>query len=244
MKKFFLASAALVAFSAPSIAADAVIYEPTPAAPMAERFAYDWTGFYLGGFGGVATGDFDYSAGLVGDPAALFLDTSAGGAFGGVQAGYDHQIGSWVFGAVADIAKTNIDNGLSVAVPGLGSVSAESELEYLGSVRARAGYAFDRALVYAHGGWAYGRTEQTVSVTDDLGVTDSISGRTNRNGWTVGAGVEYAITDAVSFGTEYAYTDLGNKDVFVGDALGLGADQYINEDVQFHTIRASVNFRF
>jgi len=242
MKKLLLASAALSILAAPAFAADAVIYEPTPAAPVAERFAYDWTGFYIGGFGGIATGDFDYAAGPLGGPDALFVDTSASGAFGGVQAGYDWQMGSWVFGAVADIAKTNIDNGLSGTIPGLGSVSAESELEYLGTVRARAGYAFDRALVYAHGGWAYGKTEQTISITDAAGVTDSVSGSTSRNGWTVGAGVEYALTDSISFGTEYAYTDLGNKDVFADDLAAVGA--YVNEDVRIHTIKAAVTFRF
>ena len=243
MKKLLLASVAVTLLAAPAIAADAIVYaDPAPAQPVAERFAYDWTGFYIGGFGGVATGDFDYAAGPLGGPDALFLDTSAGGAFGGVQAGYDWQVGSWVFGAVADIAKTNIDNSLSGTIPGIGTISAESELEYLGTVRARAGYAFDRALMYVHGGWAYGSTEQTLTATDASGATDSISSSSSRSGWTVGAGVEYAITDMISFGTEYAYTDLGNENVFESDLSALGA--YVNEDVRFHTVKAAINFRF
>lgn len=246
MKKLLLASAALSLFAAPALAADAIVYaDPTPAQPIAERFAYDWTGLYIGGFAGLGTGDYDYEGGFVGEPVGVNLDTSAGGAFGGVQAGYDWQVGSWVFGAVADIAKTNIDNNLSGSIDGIGSVSLESELEYLGTIRGRAGFAFDRALVYAHGGWAYGRTEQTATLTDAAtGLSDTISDRTRRSGWTAGAGVEYAITDAISFGTEYSYVDLGNKEFFAGEAIAGVPDVFANEDVRLHTIKAAVNFRF
>ncbi|MEO4001684.1 outer membrane beta-barrel protein [Mesorhizobium sp. CAU 1732] len=138
---------------------------------------------------------------------------------------------------------TGIDNSISAGIAGVGTVSAESQLDYLGTVRARAGYAFDRALIYAHGGWAYGKTEQTLSLTDEFtGATDSISSSTSRSGWTVGAGVEFAVTEMISVGTEYAYTDLGGKDVFADELAGAGA--YVSEDVRFHTVKAALNFRF
>lgn len=232
MKKFLLVSAALALISAPALAADLTTYEPAAVeAPVAAT--YNWTGFYAGVFGGVGTGDFDYDVGVVGGPSLISGDLSAGGALGGIQIGYDWQVNSWVFGAVADIAKTNIDVGGSIDIGG-DTLSAESELDYLGTVRGRIGYAFDRALVYGHGGFAYGKTEQTVSING----ADLVNESQSRTGWTVGAGIEYAITDQISFGTEYSYVDLGKKDLFNDGVV------YANEDVRFHTVKAAINYRF
>ncbi|TKT75105.1 porin family protein [Aquamicrobium sp. LC103] len=231
MKLMTVTSAAALLAASSAFAADLAAYEPAPVAPVAAA-PFDWTGFYVGGIGGLGTGDFEYDLGVVGGPSVLDGEISAGGAFGGVQVGYDWQTGAWVFGAVADIAITGIDASASIS-SGPDTLSAKSELEYLGTVRARVGYAFDRALVYGHGGLAYGRTEQTLS--DGFA---EISAKQNRTGWTIGAGIEYAVTDKVSVGTEYGYVDLGRKDVFNDGALRIG------EDVRFHTVKAAVNFRF
>lgn len=207
------------------------------AADFQERVApgpYDWTGAYAGVFAGVATGDFDYEAGAVGGPVALGLGVSGGGMFGGAQVGYDWQTGSWVLGAVADIALSGQEAELSANLVGLGTVSAESQLKYLGTVRGRAGYAFDRALVYGHGGFAYGRTEQEIAA---LG-TSVFENDTSKSGWVIGAGFEYAITDAVSFQTEYGYYDLGSDEVYNDGTI------QVSEDLSFHSIKAGVNFRF
>lgn len=214
-----------------ALAADAVAYEATPVA--AEAAAYDWTGPYIGINAGITTGDFDYSAGPAGGPVLLDGSVSGSGFIGGIQAGYDWQFGQWVVGAVADIAFANHEASLSANIGG-GSISADSQLNYLGTVRARAGYAFDRALVYGHGGFAYGETEQTVSFNG----VDVFNESNSRTGWTIGAGLEYAITDRISFGTEYSYVDLG-KDRIFSDPIS-----FVDEDVAFHTVKATINFRF
>lgn len=211
-----------------AFAADAVAYEQAPAAA-----AYDWTGPYVGIHAGISAGDFDYAAGPTGGPAMLDGSVSGSGFIGGVQVGYDWQFGQWVVGAVADIAFSNHEASLSANMGGTG-VSAESQLNYLGTVRARAGYAFDRALFYGHGGFAYGETEQTVSFNG----IEVFNGSHSRTGWTIGAGLEYAITDSISFGTEYSYVDLGKDRIF--NDLG----SFVDEDVAFHTVKATINFRF
>lgn len=216
-----------------AIAADATIYDPAPA-PVAAA-AYDWTGLYLGVHAGITTGDFDYDAGPVGGPALLGVSVSGSGFVAGAQIGYDWQSGPWVFGALADIAFSNHEASLSASLAGLGSVEAESQLNYLGTVRGRVGYAFDRALFYAHGGFAYGETEQTIEVSGVEVYNDS----TGRTGWTIGAGLEYALTDRISFGTEYSYVDLGDEEIFSDPAVA-----FVDEDVSFHTIKAVINFRF
>jgi len=236
MKLALIASTAticLLPFSA--FAADAVNGE-VPAAPVAEEApaAFSWTGPYIGVFGGASTGDFEYDAGPTGDDSLLGLDVSGSGFIGGAQVGYDWQTGNWVIGAVADIAISSHSADVSLDVTGLGSAEAESELTYLGTVRARAGYAFDRALVYAHGGFAYGETEQTISA---LG-TELFNESQTRTGWTVGAGVEYALNDKVSVGTEYSYVDLGDEQVYSDDSV------FVNEDLAFHTVKAFLNIRF
>jgi outer membrane immunogenic protein len=213
-------------------AADAIVYDvPAPAAPVVPE-NYNWTGWYVGVFGGLGAGDSEFALDD-GDDFDGTVDVSARGAFGGAQIGADWQTGNWVFGAVADIAATNFGAEISSG-GGLGDNSLESSLDYLGTVRARAGYAFDRTLFYAHGGWAYGQMSQTV-VLDGTTVFDDDVGK---SGYTVGAGVEHAFTDRLSFQTEYSYIDLGEDDVFSDGTASL------REDNSFHMIKAAINFRF
>ncbi len=240
MRIFLLATISAVALSTAAYAADAVI-EEVPAAPAAVVSAYDWTGFYIGGFGGVTTGDTDFGAGSLGGPSIGTLSVSASGGLAGGQIGYDWQTGKFVFGAVADIAWTNHEASLDLDDSFGELASVSSELKYLGTVRARAGYAaWDRALLYAHGGFAYGETDQDISILGDNIFSDS----TSKSGWTIGAGFEYAFTEQLSFQTEYGYVDLGTDTVFAGDpGLGIG-DVFVDEDLKFHQIKAALNFRF
>lgn len=219
-------------FATAALAADIAPYEPTPTA-YTPAF-YDWSGAYVGLHAGLATGDFDYEAGPYGGPAMLDASISGSGFIGGGQVGYDFQSGAWVFGAVADIAFSSYSAEVEASMGGL-ELSAESELKYLGTVRGRIGRAFDRALFYGHGGLAYGETEQTVSFGPD-----SLDFSQTRLGWTIGAGMEYALTDRVSFGTEYSYVDLGSEEIINSAA----DDLFVEEDLSFHTIKALVNFRF
>lgn len=231
MKIVLAALVSSVALMGAAHAADAVVYDvPDPVAPVVPE-VYNWTGWYIGAFGGIGAGDIDFDA--AGGGTTGSLDISGSGAIGGGQIGADYQMGNWVFGAVADIAATNF-GGEVTTTGGFGTGYAESRLDYLGTVRGRIGYAFDRTLFYGHGGWAYGQVENTVSA----GGTTLFSGEEHRNGYTVGLGVEHAFTDRLSFQTEYSYVDLGDDEVFNNGALA------VNEDVRFHTIKAAINFRF
>lgn len=228
-----VASAAVFAISTSAHAADAVVYsEPSPA-PAAMDAAYNWTGFYLGAFGGVTTGDYDFSG--TDGVDTIDLSVSGSGFLGGAQVGYDHQMGQIVLGAVADIAWTNHEAEISASVPGFGTAEVESTLDYLGTVRARAGYAMDEFLVYAHGGFAYGKTEQTLSAT---GVGSVSTDNDMKYGWTIGAGAEYAVTDTISLQTEYSYVDLGEDEIFNDGGIT------VDEDVAFHAVKVGLNFRF
>jgi outer membrane immunogenic protein len=92
-----------------------------------------------------------------------------------------------------------------------------SEARWLATVRGRFGFAFDRALVYATGGLAFGRVKSsaTIAVSDSfLGVptVDAVwsgSYSKTRVGWALGAGFQYAISENWSLKAEYLHYDLG-----------------------------------
>lgn len=212
----------------PAMAADTVVEQP---APMPERFG--WTGGYVGLIGGIGGSSHDFGLGPTGGAALANASVTGNGGFIGGQIGYDWQIGSFVVGGVADIAASNIGASLNAAVLGV-AVSASSRIEYLGTVRARLGYSWDRVLIYGHGGFAYGGARQNIAAA---GVT-LFNGRQSKTGWTIGAGVEFAAFDNVSIGAEYGYVDLGRSNVFTGG----GAT--VTERITAHTGKLSINYRF
>ncbi len=260
MKKF-LALIPVLAFATPSFAADAVVdYVPEPAAA-----AYNWSGFYIGVNGGYGGGDFEHpfqvDAELDGPDFVQrildgSLDFTAGGFVGGAQAGYNFQHGAFVFGVEADIQASSVkgevsgnltlpENALGFGSPEInGDAEIGTKLDYFGTVRARLGYVpVERLLVYATGGFAYGRTESYVNVSVDGNSFIDESVKNDRMGWTVGGGAEYAFTDNWSLKSEYLYTDLGSEEVIGGDiteTISGGLDS----DVAFHTVRVGLNYKF
>jgi outer membrane immunogenic protein len=138
-----------------------------------------------------------------------------GGFVGGAQIGYNYQMGSFVIGVEGDLQYADL-GGASYAVPGVGIVSYDNS-DWFGTVRARAGFAFDRALVYATGGFAF---------ADD------------RAGWTVGGGVEYAITNNLSLKVEGLYVNLEDND------FNFAGVNYNGGESEFGVVRAGLNFRF
>ena len=171
--------------------------------------------------------------------STLDFDVNGGGGLAGIQIGADYQINQFVVGAVADIAISNHRAELGISDPlGGGDTEISSTLTYLGTVRARAGVAFDNLLAYAHGGVAFGQTEQDITF-GGVAVPGLDLENPDRVGYTVGAGIEYAVTDKISLQTEYAFTNFGEEDVYSD-----GAGNAITEELSFHTVKAGLNFRF
>jgi outer membrane immunogenic protein len=248
MKKYSLAILASC-IAMPVMAADVPANEPVVAeAPPA---VYDWTGFSVGVHAGVAGGD-------VTDPFSLFdeyegeeilsgeLGLNNGGVFGGGGVGADYQFsGGFVVGVLADISATDIDGKLSIDLgDGNNSFSAEagSSVEWFATPRGRIGYAWDRLLIYGTGGAAFGEVESSVSIDiNGEGISESV--KTDHFGWTAGAGLEYAITDRITFKTEYLFVDLGSEEVFSAQ-FGEDVSFTLDAETKFHTLKAGANFRF
>jgi len=213
---------ALAALGGTALAADLPSRKgPVSFAPVAPIFT--WTGLYAGVNGGaIFTDNRITSTGTAADTAANIafsrrpptVGASEEGFTIGGQIGYNYQFGNFVAGLEADIAYTD----LSKTTRFTGTTNAVSvfrqEMDYLGTVRGRLGYAFDRFLVYATGGFAYGDVSNRATFFN-AGLPNQIDYAGAKSdvkyGYTVGGGVEYAFTNNLSAKAEYLYYDLGKS---------------------------------
>jgi outer membrane immunogenic protein len=152
-----------------------------------------------------------------------FGDTS-GGLFGG-QLGYNWQFGQTVLGLETDIQWSGIKGSGNCAF------GCETKNNWFGTARGRLGYAYDRWLPYVTGGLAYGDVEANPSF-------GFISQSKTSTGWTVGAGVEFALAQNWTAKVEYLYMDLGDFSSVVS------APAPTTVDFKANIVRAGVNFRF
>ena len=218
---------------------------PVKAAVPAPQLVPFWTGFYLGINGGVGGGKFDYSASISNVPIIGSLNSS--GAFVGGQIGYNYQFApSWVAGIEADFEASNIEGNLSVSASPFASFSGRTNLDYFGTIRGRIGYLVTpSALLYVTGGWAYGQNTSALHLNGPIlgPFTHNSSDRRDKYGWTVGGGLEYALTPHFSAKIEYQYMDLGTKAIASG-MLFPGVPGSIFEKTIDHTIKVGLNYRF
>jgi outer membrane immunogenic protein len=218
MKRVLLAGVALAALMGSASAADIPrrVVERPVAAPVPYVAAYNWTGFYVGLNGGWGWGaDTDGSGGLVGGTV-----------------GYNWQMNQVVFGLEADIAWSGIESDGDVCRRGL---RCDASIDWFGTARGRVGLAMDRFMPYVTGGLAYG----DVSATRAAGLPDRSE---MQAGWTLGAGMEFALTAPWTAKLEYLYVDLGDLDNFCGRRCGPGGPN--NVEFNAHIIRAGLNYRF
>ena len=205
---------------------------PGRVAPLYGPVGFNWSGFYVGVQGGYGFGDANARTIVPG--ASLDID----GWLAGGQIGMNWQpAGSpWVLGVEVDSAFSALDGSVSATAAGA-TATVSSEVQYLGSARLRAGLATDKLLTYVTGGLAWANNEVTGSASF-RGLSASLSDDQTHVGWTVGGGLEWVFAAQWTAKVEYLYTDLGEKTYF-SNVLG-GFDG----DLQFHMIRAGVNYRF
>jgi outer membrane immunogenic protein len=209
-----LATLAVTASAADLPPAPQEYYKAPPYAP-----AFTWSGFYIGINGG---GEFGWSHwdGVGG------FDTS-GGLVGGTV-GYNYQSGPAVFGIEGDIDWSSLTG--TTTNPGCPAGCTTSN-SWLSTVRGRVGYAAGRFMPYITGGGAFGNINAS---------TPGLAGGSATNaGWTIGAGLEFAIAGHWTAKAEYLYVDLGRFNC----GAGCGAP-FDNVSFNENIIRGGVNFRF
>jgi len=203
------------------------------AADPAASTAYNWTGFYVGLNTGVAKNNSRYSVSE--EHGFLFSGSFDNPAFTvGGQAGYNYQVGNFVYGLETDI---NYEG-------------PSPQLDYFGTLRGRLGYTpADRLLLYITGGLAYGYVSSNTTVNYHYFAILSGSSSEMQVGWTVGAGGEYAFTNNWSVKLEYLYVDLGSMSyTFNSGAVGTPGPTFDTITTAINTtqnvIRVGLNYKF
>jgi outer membrane immunogenic protein len=202
MRQIAILVGAALSLAAHNAATAADLPPSAPPPPVVTPVAYNWSGFYLGGNVGGAWG--------AGCKNATFI--------GGGQAGYNMQFGAFVAGLEADIAgvanhsKTNTVafGGIAGLPGGTYTFDGTREPNVVGTVRARLGFAVDRALFFITGGLAYGSGTKDLVVNHfgpagNLNGTWSASSSKSPVGWTIGAGIEYAVANNWTIKGEYLF---------------------------------------
>jgi outer membrane immunogenic protein len=213
-----------------AVAADAPILVRKAPVPIA---AYDWTGIYIGGHVGAG---FSYRDWTLADGS---ISEAGDAAMIGGQLGLNYQLGKWVVGVESDVSWGNLkDESLCPD----GSNTCWTRQTWQATVTGRIGYAFDPALFYLKGGAAfthadYFKTAQLPSVFDE-----SAGGR--RNGWTAGAGMEYALWNSWTLRLEYDYLDFGSCSFAMPNiATGAFAEDVVVRQ-KAHQVKLGVNYLF
>jgi outer membrane immunogenic protein len=242
MKIMLALATAVASMSAAALAADLPARSNAPAAVASS--AFNWTGFYAGATLGGVFDDAKFTKDSGPDwysvTNATVVNMPTRGLTGGVEVGYNHQFGQLVVGGVADYSLTSAKG--STEAPALYDapygVHASSTVRSFGSLRGLGGIAFDRALVYATGGLAFGQVSGMLS-DYDYAVYDKSA---MRAGWTAGAGVSYAVSNTLSIKSEALYYDLGKKSVpFVYSSTNYGP--YSNRNTGL-VARLGVDYKF
>ena len=246
MRRVVLGAVSAIALTASANAAD-MYHAPEGVGGFKDTYVPvdTWTGFYAGVNGGYAwdanSDQFSHPAAnpcapTASCPYAAFGGLNPTGGFGGGQIGYNWQ-GIWhphlVLGVEADIQGAGITDS---ATDPKGGIDKEN-LDWFGTVRGRLGYAMDRALIYATGGFAYGGLQSSV----DNG-TYKFDG--TATGYAVGGGVEYKFTHAWSAKLEYQYLDFGKNDPTNSAGVTASSAGYKVDEDAFHTVRAGLNYHF
>lgn len=243
MKRILWAGAFALVAGGQALAADLPPPPPAPRAPATyvpvAVPVYNWSGIYIGVNGGYGFGTSNWNQPTFGSSGNF--NTTGWLAGGTVGANYEFWGGA-VLGVEGDWDWTNL-SGTSGAGPCTGAVGpggpaatgCQTNSNWLGTVRGRAGWAFDRVLLYGTGGAAFAPVKATATGTG-LG-TDS----NTEVGWTAGAGLEFAFAPNWTAKAEYLYVDLNNGTCIA--ACG-GATPPVSVKFTENVVRAGINFKF
>lgn len=290
MKKIALALLAATAFAGQAFAADMAV-KARPMAALAPVMT--WTGFYFGINGGGAWMDgpsMTYRDLAIGDtvqayaPSTVNPSSSTSGLVG-VHAGYNWQVApTWVIGIEADWDWTNLNasgtNNLVGATNSLGqtlgvlrdTVSLQTKVNWLASVRGRLGYASSNWMLYGTGGVAFADMDFNASVNcvgpvNGAGTLCDAPGQSirptgfndTRVGWVAGAGLEFKPAANWIFGVEYLYyrfddTNTGGGSwsfpngqpapFYLCTTAGQNCARFSYDDVTVQTVRARLSYQF
>jgi outer membrane immunogenic protein len=199
MKLLLVCSVSLAIVSGSALAADMSVKAPIAPPPP----VFSWTGLYLGVEGGGGWGRENYldNSTVAFPPGTAISQSPDGGIFGGVL-GFRYQAGQFVFGIEGTGAWADLTSSVNPAPVPIDSFNVRSLYTATGQV----GWAINQALLYVKGGWAGGSVNTSIARPTTGGFASQSQ---SDDGWTVGAGLDYAVWQNFVLGVEYDHFDLG-----------------------------------
>jgi len=209
-----------------------------------------WTGCYIGmnvGYGWQYNRPFDPTS-----PTLSVGSDISSGVVGGGQLGCDYQLSSrWVVGVqgMFDGASVTGSHGVPVAYAGDTGETMSFQTNWLATVTGRIGYAVQpQTLLYVKGGAAWARIDYTdIDLTGIVFTPFAGQASATPIGWTVGGGLEYAVTRNGSLFIEYDYADFGSRTVNLtyncGATCGFTNPYPYQETHRLQTVLVGLNYR-
>lgn len=205
-------------------------------------YCADWSGVYLGGNLGYQITDSSFNHVEGGGTTNEAFTNKPNSVVGGAQLSGRYQLENrLVFGGeFSYLARNKEDSSFT----NLNNTPRDrfSKVKDIWSLAATSGYAFDDSLLYVKAGAA--RTELTYrqlvrSTGAQFGSTDSVWG------YTIGTGLEYALTPAWSLGIDYNYYhfNVGNQRQNNLSTGAYGNADNTNNSLSTHAILARINFK-
>ena len=252
-----LASVAAAAlFAGGALAADLPVRTAAPA-PVYVAPMFTWSGFYVGAaIGGVSSdissrGNYvpfavvDQVSALAVPSYGYGVNASMTQLTAGGYVGYNFQFGNFVVGLEGDLNARFGDENVSFGLYSMGPYTGGTiSSDWDASIRLRLGFLVTpRALIYATGGVAFAdygykyNLAYNVKPLDGYRPGDLLGG--NRTGWTIGAGVEYALDNNWHMKVEYLYADYGSETNRIYDG-GKG----VSSKITSNTVRVGLSYRF
>ncbi|PPD43899.1 MAG: porin [Methylocystis sp.] len=237
------------AFCLPAACGAALAESPPPP-------AFNWAGLYLGAsFGGgfPLHGGERLQAGSGFTSAAFDLFPSSitrPGLTVGAQAGYNWRSGPWVWGFETDFSLLDgrrAPAGVFAASPAYPAppfftLEAQSSANFFATIRGRAGFAYDRALLYLTGGVAAGGARGPSTLTVGGAQFGASWSQSSRLKYAVGAGFEYAFADSWSARAEYLFLSQSLNTQLFDD--GAGSTYFSRIRNENHVLRFGLNYHF
>jgi outer membrane immunogenic protein len=234
-------------------------------APAFAQDSNSWTGLYLGlnagGSWSNSSAHFSADAGNgavvipPGDIAAIngatFHNSNDFRFSGGIEGGYNYQMGNILLGVETDFDLLDVKQIKSLTFPSTAliqppinvTITDRLTTDWMWTVRPRIGWAGGPWLIYFTGGLAYSSLKFTTSYNDTAGNAGSIEADRTKTGWTIGGGAAYQLTQNWSVKGEYLYADLGTARASVTLPNGY-ATLTSTAKPSVHIFRFGVDYKF